>query len=85
MEQTPDETALHIEQALDEMFVIKDRWELDEIRPQSLMVYNTIFDAYDEDESNGITTDKYEFLEQKPQEGETPNPDAEPVFILKLK
>jgi hypothetical protein len=85
--EQPDEMALQIERDLDAMFAIKANWEYEEIRPQSEEIYNIIFDSYDADhEENGITTDKYSFLEDKSAVKEDAKEDEqEPVFILKLK
>jgi hypothetical protein len=82
-----DETALQVERDLDAMYAIKTNWEFEEIRPQSETIYNMIFDVYDADhEENGITTDKYSFLEDKSAVKEDANEDEQdPVFILKLK
>lgn len=88
--EAPEEKALAVEQALDELYAIKDTWEIEDVRSHSDLIYNLIFEAYNEEEENGITTPKYTFLEEKqaPKENaETEGADdsEEMIFTLKLK
>lgn len=76
MIQDPEEKGVQIDNELSILFETKDSWEIDEIRKIAPQVYETIFDNYDEDEENGITTDNFSFIESK---------DTPETFILKSK
>ncbi len=70
MEKTPmiteaEEKALQVEKDLAAMHEIKDSWDLDEIREQSQLLYDLIFDGYEDDQENGVTTDKFSLIEDK--------------------
>lgn len=70
MEKTPmiteaEEKALQVEKDLATMHEVKDSWELDEIREQSQLLYDLIFDGYEDDQENGVTTDKFSLIEDK--------------------
>jgi hypothetical protein len=76
MIQEPTEKGLQIDNELSKLLEVKSEWEIDDIRSIAPQVYETIFDNYDEEEENGITTDNFSFIESK---------DESEVFILKAK
>jgi hypothetical protein len=75
MIQNPDEKGVQIDNELSKLLEIKDEWEIDELRSKAPLTYETIFDNYDEEEENGITTDNFSIIES-----ETPE-----TFNLKAK
>jgi hypothetical protein len=75
MIQNPDEKGLQIDNELSKLLEVKAEWEIDDIRSIAPLVYETVFDNYDDSEENGITTDNFSFIES----------DNSEVFIIKSK
>jgi hypothetical protein len=73
MIQNPDEKGLQIDNELSKLLEVKAEWEIDDIRSIAPLVYETVFDNYDDSEENGITTDNFSFIES----------DNSEVFIIK--
>ena len=66
---------LIIDAELDALFESgKNDYTIDEIKRKARKTYNEIWDAYEVDDSNGIETSKYSFIENEQK-----------IFILKLK
>jgi hypothetical protein len=65
MVHNPDEKGVQIDNELSRLLAIKSEWEIDELRSKAPLVYETIFDNYDDDEENGITTDNFSFMESE--------------------
>lgn len=75
MIQNPDEKGVQIDNELSKLLEVKAEWEIDDIRSIAPLVYETVFDNYDDSEENGITTDNFSFIES----------DNSEVFIIKSK
>lgn len=60
-----EEKALQVEAELEKMIAIKSEWTFDEIGEEFPIVHDIIFDNYDEEEENGITTDRFSLLEKE--------------------
>ena len=55
---------LNVESELEKMFLTNQKeFTLDEIKRIAPTTYNVIFDAFDEDEDNGVETNKFKLIE----------------------
>jgi hypothetical protein len=70
-----DPIGLKIDSELDQLFASgKKEYTIDDIKRLARTTYKEIWDAYESDETNGIETSKYSFIENENE-----------LFILKLK
>jgi hypothetical protein len=70
-----DPIGLKIDNELDQLFSTgKKEYTIDDIKRLARTAYREIWDAYETDETNGIETSKYSFVENENE-----------LFILKLK
>jgi hypothetical protein len=59
---------MKVEEALETMFATgKKEWSIDEIKGSSKILYDIIFDNFDEEEENGIETSRYKLIETDEQ------------------
>lgn len=59
-----DGTGLKVEADLEKMFQTgKKVWKIDEIKSSSNLIFDIIFDNFDEEEENGVETNKYKLIE----------------------
>jgi len=56
---------LKIEEGFSKMISEKSEWDIEEIRKNNKPAYDLLFDTYEEDEENGITTSNYSLIEQE--------------------
>jgi hypothetical protein len=65
-DETPkvDNTGLLVEADLEKMYKTgKKEWAIDEIKSSSNLIFDIVFDNFDEDEENGVETNKYKLIE----------------------
>ena len=65
-----EEKALQVEAEIERLLEIGKEWTVDELGEESPLIYDIIFDNYDPQEENGISTNKYSMLETE-NESET--------------
>jgi hypothetical protein len=64
--ETPisDSKGLIVEADLEKMYQTgKKQWGIDEIKSSSNLIFDIIFDNFDEDDENGVETNKYKLIE----------------------
>jgi len=65
-QSTADPLGLKIEQELDGLYASGNTvYSIEDLSTKAKETYNVLFDAYDEDEENGIVTTKYSLIEGK--------------------
>jgi hypothetical protein len=65
-----EEKALQVEAEIERLLEIGKEWTVEELGEESPLIYDIIFDNYDPQEENGISTNKYSMLETE-NESET--------------
>ena len=65
-----EEKAEQVEAEIERLLEIRKEWTVDELGEESPLIYDIIFDNYDPQEENGISTNKYSMLETE-NESET--------------
>ena len=69
-----EEKALQVEAEIERLLEIGKEWTVDELGEESPLIYDIIFDNYDPQEENGISTNRYSMLETETESE---------VFIIK--